>query len=156
MVFCSILFCSLADEQGITALTYTTWKRTLYCLRKKLCITYILYFILFRLFPECKDVRLDIAFVVDASEVQTSDDHYHLLEFLKSTIQSLDPEIANGNIRIALVVYTHDVNVEFQLTTYTVSAEMINYIENLTPRVGGTNTGLLCFRSHVIVYDGIR
>jgi hypothetical protein len=64
-----------------------------------------------------------------------------LMTLIENVIQALQVDIDNGNIRVAFVVFTDEVFVEFQLTDYQTAADMITHLNSVPSRSGGTRTG---------------
>lgn len=98
---------------------------------------------------ECKDSRLDLAVVLDMSEGLSSTQIQQLLNLVQDIVQALQTDIDNGNIKIAFIVFTDEVFVEFQLTDYQTSAAMITHINNVPERTGGTRTGIAWYTRYL-------
>ena len=95
------------------------------------------------IFAERKDARLDVAILADNSEGLSSSDLDSLKAFVKDLISSLN--VTSGDVRVALVVFTHEVFIDFYLGNFTGQpdsiTQMINVIDSAPTRSGGTETG---------------
>jgi hypothetical protein len=79
------------------------------------------------------------------SEGLTDTEVQQLMNLIENMIQALQTDIDNGNIRVAFVVFTDQVFVEFQLTDYQTAADMITHLNNVPSRSGGTRTGKITY-----------
>lgn len=120
--------------------------------------SHIKIFVFSRFLSDCINSQVDIALVVDVSEsIYDVDGNYQLLkEFLAQIIA--DSDVNSGRFRFALTLFNHDVFNEFYLHTYNTSSAMIQHIQQMPLRSGGTYTGqaLANLRTHVFVPPGDR
>ncbi|KAK9964947.1 hypothetical protein ABG768_006074 [Culter alburnus] len=82
----------------------------------------------------------DIVFLVDGSASIGLENFQQIRDFLSFLVQNF--EIAHDRIRIGLVQYSDTPHTEFSLNTYQKKEEILNYIQNLRYKTGGTYTGL--------------
>ncbi|XP_067241669.1 collagen alpha-6(VI) chain-like isoform X3 [Chanodichthys erythropterus] len=82
----------------------------------------------------------DIVFLVDGSASIGLENFQQIRGFLSFLVQNF--EIARDRIRIGLVQYSDTPHTEFSLNTYQKKEEILNYIQNLHYKTGGTYTGL--------------
>ncbi|XP_069504838.1 collagen alpha-4(VI) chain-like isoform X2 [Ambystoma mexicanum] len=81
----------------------------------------------------------DIVFVVDSSTSIGQENFQKVKSFLYTLVSSLD--IGNDRIRIGLAQYSDQSYPEFMLNEYTSKSEILERIQNLPYRTGGSNTG---------------
>ncbi|WAR25836.1 CO6A4-like protein [Mya arenaria] len=105
---------------------------------------------------DCINRKIDVAIVVDNSESvhDGPDDLDFLMNFVSGII--LDSDVDSDNVNFALSVFTHNVYNEFYLNNYTTKAQMLNHIQTLDVRQGGTNTGLAIENLNVDVFTPFR
>lgn len=82
----------------------------------------------------------DIVFLVDGSASIGPQNFQQIREFLSFLVQNF--EVARDRIRIGLVQYSDTPRTEFSLNTFQKKEEILNYIQNLRYKSGGTYTGL--------------
>ncbi|XP_048059794.1 collagen alpha-6(VI) chain-like isoform X2 [Megalobrama amblycephala] len=82
----------------------------------------------------------DIVFLVDGSASIGLENFQQIRDFLYFLVQNF--EVARDRIRIGLVQYSDTPHTEFSLNTYQKKEEILNHIQNLHYKTGGTNTGL--------------
>jgi len=105
---------------------------------------------------DCINRKIDVAIVVDNSESvhDGSSDLQILTSFVANLIGGSD--VDTGNVRFALSVYTHDVFNDFLLNTYPLKQNMLNHINMLPLRQGGTNTGGAIANLNEIVFKAVN
>lgn len=99
----------------------------------------------------------DIVFLVDGSASIGLDNFQQVREFLSSLVDNF--EVAPDRIRIGLVQYSDTPQTEFLLNTYQNKGEILNYIQNLNYKTGGTFTGQgleFMLNNHFVVEAGSR
>ncbi|XP_067857044.1 collagen alpha-6(VI) chain-like [Heptranchias perlo] len=89
--------------------------------------------------PACRKATIaDIVLVVDGS-TSVSDEHFEEVRaFLYTFVNGL--EIAGNRVRIGLVQYSDDPRTEFLLNRYSSKSDILNYLQNLPQKRGGTDT----------------
>lgn len=90
-----------------------------------------------RLISEC-DPKVDLAFVLDSSTSVTKPNFRLMLDFVKQIVYFAD--LDSGNVRVATVVYSSDVQVSFFLKDYTSRQQAFWAVDRIPYRHGSTNT----------------
>ncbi|CAM4727873.1 unnamed protein product [Leuciscus chuanchicus] len=104
-----------------------------------------------------RETVADIVFLVDGSASIGLDNFQQVREFLSSLVDNF--EVAPDRIRIGLVQYSDTPRTEFLLNTYQNKEEILNYIQNLSYKTGGTFTGQgleFMLNHHFVVEAGSR
>ncbi|XP_054545856.1 collagen alpha-4(VI) chain-like [Talpa occidentalis] len=90
--------------------------------------------------PACKEAVLaDIVFLVDSSTSIGPQNFQKVKNFLHSVVLGLD--ISSDQVRVGLVQYNDNIYPAFQLDQYPQKNVVLEQIQNLPYRTGGTNTG---------------
>lgn len=82
----------------------------------------------------------DIVFLVDGSWSIGTENFQQVRDFLVSLVESFD--VGPDKVRIGMVQYSTNAYTEFLLNTYTDKQDILQQIQNLPYRGGGTKTGL--------------
>lgn len=86
----------------------------------------------------CGDAKIDLVFVLDASTSVTEPNYRLMKNFVKDFLA--EAEIDSGNVRVAVIIYSTEDYVQFQLNTYRTQADVFNAIDAIPYRHGSTNT----------------
>ncbi|KAF6098972.1 hypothetical protein HJG60_003131 [Phyllostomus discolor] len=90
--------------------------------------------------PACREAFLaDIVFLVDSSTSIGPQNFRKVKNFLHSVILGLD--IGKDQVRVGLAQYSDNIYPAFQLNQYSQKSVLLERIQNLPYRTGGTNTG---------------
>ncbi|XP_053525526.1 collagen alpha-4(VI) chain-like [Artibeus jamaicensis] len=90
--------------------------------------------------PACREeVLADIVFLVDSSTSIGPQNFQKVKNFLHSVILGLD--IGRDQVRVGLAQYNDNIYPAFQLNQYSQKSVLLEHIQNLPYRTGGTNTG---------------
>ncbi|XP_047421177.1 collagen alpha-4(VI) chain-like isoform X3 [Sciurus carolinensis] len=90
--------------------------------------------------PACREVALaDIVFLVDSSTSIGPQNFQKVKNFLYSIVLGLD--ISSDQVQVGLAQYNDNIYPAFQLNQYTLKSVVLEHIQNLPYRTGGTNTG---------------
>lgn len=76
--------------------------------------------------------------IIDASTSVTEPNYKKMLDFVKDIVQSGD--IDSGDVRVGVVIYSTDVEIQFHLNQYTTEADVIAAIDKIPYIYGSTNT----------------
>ncbi|KAG8572802.1 hypothetical protein GDO81_012168 [Engystomops pustulosus] len=88
----------------------------------------------------CKEANVaDIVFLVDGSWSIGTDNFKSMQDFLYTLINGFD--VGQDNIRIGLIQYSDEPRTEFFLNSYDTKEDVLQYIQNLKYKGGGTKTG---------------
>uniref|UniRef100_A0A8D2B9H9 VWFA domain-containing protein n=1 Tax=Sciurus vulgaris TaxID=55149 RepID=A0A8D2B9H9_SCIVU len=88
----------------------------------------------------CIEVALaDIVFLVDSSTSIGPQNFQKVKNFLYSIVLGLD--ISSDQVQVGLAQYNDNIYPAFQLNQYTLKSVVLEHIQNLPYRTGGTNTG---------------
>ncbi|KAM4580679.1 collagen alpha-6(VI) chain-like isoform 1-T2 [Odontesthes bonariensis] len=89
---------------------------------------------------DCKGANVaDVVFVVDESGSIGPDNFQLMRSFLQSVVSSL--EVGSARVRVGIVTYNTEPTVQASLNTFKDKAEILQFINYLPYRRGGTNTG---------------
>lgn len=89
---------------------------------------------------DCRSAQVaDIVFIVDESGSITSSNFELMKRFLHRTISGL--EINSDSVRVGLILYNDTPSAEFYLDTFENKRDILNYIQIIPYRGGGTATG---------------
>uniref|UniRef100_UPI00398E99DF collagen alpha-6(VI) chain-like n=1 Tax=Pristiophorus japonicus TaxID=55135 RepID=UPI00398E99DF len=80
----------------------------------------------------------DIVLVVDGSTSVSDENFEEIREFLHTFVNGLD--IAGSKVRIGLAQYSDTPRTEFVLNRYSSKRDILNYLQNLPQKRGGTDT----------------
>ncbi|XP_053786274.1 collagen alpha-4(VI) chain isoform X4 [Desmodus rotundus] len=90
--------------------------------------------------PACREAVLaDIVFLVDSSTSIGPQNFQKVKNFLRSVILGLD--IGRDQVRVGLAQYSDNIYPAFQLNQHSQKSVLLEHIQNLPYRTGGTNTG---------------
>ncbi|XP_015995740.2 collagen alpha-4(VI) chain isoform X4 [Rousettus aegyptiacus] len=90
--------------------------------------------------PACREAVLaDIVFLVDSSTSIGPQNFQKVKNFLHSVVLGLD--ISSDQVRVGLAQYNDNIYPAFQLNQYPLKSVVLEHIQNLPYRTGGTNTG---------------
>ncbi|XP_036123248.1 collagen alpha-4(VI) chain-like [Molossus molossus] len=90
--------------------------------------------------PACREVVLaDIVFLVDSSTSIGPQNFQKVKNFLHSVVMGLD--ISSDHVRVGLAQYNDNIYPAFRLNQYPLKSVVLEHIQNLPYRTGGTNTG---------------
>ncbi|XP_074168927.1 collagen alpha-4(VI) chain [Rhinolophus sinicus] len=90
--------------------------------------------------PACREaVVADIVFLVDSSTSIGPQNFQKVKNFLRSVVLGLD--IRSDQVRVGLAQYNDNIYPAFQLNQYPLKSVVLEHIQNLPYRTGGTNTG---------------
>lgn len=81
----------------------------------------------------------DIVFLVDSSTSIGPQNFQKVKNFLRSVVLGLD--IRSDQVRVGLAQYNDNIYPAFQLNQYPLKSVVLEHIQNLPYRTGGTNTG---------------
>lgn len=88
----------------------------------------------------CREAVLaDIVFLVDSSTSIGPQNFQKVKNFLRSVVLGLD--ISGDQVRVGLAQYNDNTFPAFQLNQYLLKSVVLEHIQNLPYRTGGTNTG---------------
>ncbi|KAM4026875.1 collagen alpha-4(VI) chain-like [Anomaloglossus baeobatrachus] len=88
----------------------------------------------------CKEANVaDIVFLVDGSWSIGTDNFQSMQDFLHTLINGFD--VSKDNIRIGLIQYSDEPRTEFYLNSYDNKEDVLQYVQNLKYKGGGTKTG---------------
>uniref|UniRef100_A0A8B9S630 Matrilin 3 n=1 Tax=Apteryx owenii TaxID=8824 RepID=A0A8B9S630_APTOW len=88
----------------------------------------------------CKNLPLDLVFIIDSSRSVRTEEFEKVKIFLSKMIDTLD--VGERATRVAVMNYASTVKVEFPLRTYFDKASMKEAISHIEPLSAGTMTGL--------------
>ncbi|XP_066206901.1 collagen alpha-4(VI) chain-like [Saccopteryx leptura] len=92
------------------------------------------------IFPACREAVLaDIIFLVDSSTSIGPQNFQKVKNFLHTVVLGLD--IRSDQVRVGLAQYNDNTHPAFQLNQYQLKSVVLEHIQNLPYRPGGTNTG---------------
>uniref|UniRef100_A0A8C5YFR0 VWFA domain-containing protein n=1 Tax=Microcebus murinus TaxID=30608 RepID=A0A8C5YFR0_MICMU len=92
------------------------------------------------IFPACREAALaDIVFLVDSSTSIGPQNFQKVKNFLYSVVLGLD--ISSDQVRVGLAQYSDNIYPAFHLNQYPLKSMVLEQIQNLPYRTGGTNTG---------------
>lgn len=94
------------------------------------------YFII--VFPECRGVKADIVFLLDASGSEGASNFQTQLEFVGNFSSRFF--IGPDAVQVGLVTFASKTQNEFWLNTYSNTSDVLNAIQNVQYLQGGTNT----------------
>lgn len=105
------------------------------------------------LFIDHWPAKVDIAFVLDASESLGLDNYEKMKGFVKRLLDGAD--IENGDVRVGIVSYSTKANVEFMLNSYNTKADVFDAVNSMSWKYGSTNTadGLRAMREEIFSED---
>nr|XP_005545785.1 PREDICTED: collagen alpha-4(VI) chain-like isoform X1 [Macaca fascicularis]XP_005545786.1 PREDICTED: collagen alpha-4(VI) chain-like isoform X1 [Macaca fascicularis] len=90
--------------------------------------------------PACREAALaDIVFLVDSSTSIGPQNFQKVKNFLYSVVLGLD--ISSDHVRVGLAQYNDNIYPAFQLNQHPLKSTVLEQIQNLPYRTGGTNTG---------------
>ncbi|XP_011789074.1 PREDICTED: collagen alpha-4(VI) chain-like [Colobus angolensis palliatus] len=90
--------------------------------------------------PACREAALaDIVFLVDSSTSIGPQNFQKVKNFLYSVVLGLD--ISSDHVRVGLAQYNDNIYPAFQLNQHPLKSMVLEQIQNLPYRTGGTNTG---------------
>ncbi|XP_019522691.1 PREDICTED: collagen alpha-4(VI) chain-like [Hipposideros armiger] len=90
--------------------------------------------------PACRETILaDIVFLVDSSTSIGPQNFQKVKNFLRSVVLGLD--ISSDQVRVGLAQYNDNIYPAFQLNQHPLKSVVLEQIQNLPYRTGGTNTG---------------
>uniref|UniRef100_A0A493ST29 VWFA domain-containing protein n=1 Tax=Anas platyrhynchos platyrhynchos TaxID=8840 RepID=A0A493ST29_ANAPP len=98
---------------------------------KDLCVGNLVLF--------CKNVKVDVVFLVDGSESVRSDDFQKVKDFMQSFANNVD--VGLDNVRIGLLQFSSKMREEFQLDRYNTADDMGKAIQKMKQIRTGTQTG---------------
>ncbi|XP_073534174.1 collagen alpha-4(VI) chain-like [Phyllobates terribilis] len=88
----------------------------------------------------CKEANVaDIVLLVDGSWSIGTENFKSMQDFLYTLINGFD--VSQDNIRIGLIQYSDEPRTEFYLNSYDKKEDVLQYVQNLKYKGGGTNTG---------------
>uniref|UniRef100_A0A8B9TGV1 VWFA domain-containing protein n=1 Tax=Anas platyrhynchos TaxID=8839 RepID=A0A8B9TGV1_ANAPL len=87
----------------------------------------------------CKNVKVDVVFLVDGSESVRSDDFQKVKDFMQSFANNVD--VGLDNVRIGLLQFSSKMREEFQLDRYNTADDMGKAIQKMKQIRTGTQTG---------------
>lgn len=99
----------------------------------------------------------DIVFLVDGSESISLKDFQQIRKFLSSLVQNF--EVAPDKVQIGLVQYSDTPHTEFLLNKYQNKEDVLNNIQKLNSKTGGTYTGAgleFLLKQHFVEEAGSR
>ncbi|XP_033728441.1 uncharacterized protein LOC117317678 isoform X2 [Pecten maximus] len=88
--------------------------------------------------PVCVSEKQDIVFILDSSTSVGKNDFKKILDFTKTFLSNAD--IDNGRVRVGIIVYSSDVQIQFHLDTYSTKAAIMAAIDSIDFMPGSTNT----------------
>lgn len=89
-------------------------------------------------FSDCRDAKVaDIVLLVDGSSSIDRKNFEKVKDFLYTFVNGL--HIARDGVRIGLVQYSSGPRTEFFLNQYSSKGSILNYLENMSQKRGGTN-----------------
>ncbi|KAL5006010.1 hypothetical protein ScPMuIL_017168 [Solemya velum] len=86
----------------------------------------------------CGLAEVDLVIILDSSTSVGQENFQKMLLFCKELLMNAD--IDSGNVRVGIVLYSSEVNVQFQLSRYSSRAAMFDRIDNIEYIPGNTNT----------------
>ncbi|KAM6223855.1 collagen alpha-4(VI) chain-like [Rhynchocyon petersi] len=90
--------------------------------------------------PACREAALaDIVFLVDSSTSIGTQNFQKVKNFLYSVVSGLD--ISSDQVQVGLIQYNDNIYPAFQLNQYSLKRVVLEQIQNLPNRTGGTGTG---------------
>ncbi|KAL3854705.1 hypothetical protein ACJMK2_013963 [Sinanodonta woodiana] len=107
--------------------------------------------------PACSLSKVDLVFILDASTSVTKANYKKMLAFCKNVLGYTD--IDSGNVRVGVVIYSTDVDIQFHLNQYSKITDVFTAIDNIPYIYGSTNTadGLRTMRTEMFtVANGDR
>ncbi|KAH3749755.1 hypothetical protein DPMN_184266, partial [Dreissena polymorpha] len=87
---------------------------------------------------KCGLATVDVVIIIDASTSVTEANFKKMLDFVKDIVQSGD--IDSGDVRVGVVIYSTEVEVQFHLNQYTTEADVVAAIDKIPYIYGSTNT----------------
>lgn len=104
-----------------------------------------------------QEALADIIFLVDSSFSIGTENFQKIRDFLFTFVNSFD--VSPDKVQIGLVQYSNSPHSEFHLNTFETKEKILDYIENLPYRGGGTRTGLglsFLLKHHFVKEAGSR
>ncbi|KAL3854733.1 hypothetical protein ACJMK2_013983 [Sinanodonta woodiana] len=99
--------------------------------------------------PACGLAKVDLVIVLDASTSVTEPNYKKMLSFCKDFLK--DADIDSGSVRVGIVIYSTDVQIQFHLNQYSTKAAVFQAIDKIPYIYGSTNTadGLKTMRTQM-------
>lgn len=92
----------------------------------------------FYIILECGLAEVDLVIILDSSTSVGVGNFQKMLLFCKELLMNAD--IDSGNVRVGIVMYSTEVNIQFHLNQYSSRAAMFEKIDNIEYIPGNTNT----------------
>ena len=89
-------------------------------------------------FSECRNVKLDLVFVVDSSTSVREPNFRSVLDFIQRFLTFAD--VDGGNVRVGMVTYSTDVHIQFHLNEFYTKDDVMRAVHAVPYRHGNTNT----------------
>ena len=87
---------------------------------------------------KCGAASSDVVFILDSSTSVGKENFQKVLTFVKDFLS--DADIDSGNVRVAVVIYSSKVQVQFYLNRYRKKEEVLDAIDRIPYIAGSTNT----------------
>ncbi|KAK3599021.1 hypothetical protein CHS0354_012500 [Potamilus streckersoni] len=99
--------------------------------------------------PACGLAKVDLVIVLDASTSVTEPNYKKMLSFCKDFLK--DADIDSGSVRVGVVIYSTDVQIQFHLNRHSTKAAVFQAIDSIPYIYGSTNTadGLKTMRTQM-------
>ncbi|XP_028841671.1 collagen alpha-1(XIV) chain isoform X2 [Denticeps clupeoides] len=88
----------------------------------------------------CRAAKADLVFLVDGSWSIGDDNFQKIIEFLYSTVGSLDV-IGPDGTQVAIAQFSDDARTEFKLNSYSDKQSLLDAVQRITYKGGNTKTG---------------
>ncbi|OWF41031.1 Collagen alpha-1(XII) chain [Mizuhopecten yessoensis] len=88
--------------------------------------------------PKCLTQMVDVVFLLDSSGSMGEMDFRKLLDFVSVYAQYFT--VGPSNVQMSVISFASDVTIHFDLNTYDNSAAIINAVQNIPYKNGGTHT----------------
>lgn len=105
---------------------------------------------LYQLLSECGRAFYDVVFLLDSSQSISKANFNNMLAFLSDLISYMD--IDSGAVRVGLVTFGYSANVQFYLNGYQTKEEVLQAVQMVTYRPGGSNTSHAIRLMHEMVF----
>ncbi|WAR09787.1 K319L-like protein [Mya arenaria] len=100
--------------------------------------------------PSCGVSSVDVVIIIDASTSVTEANFKLMLEFCKDIVKGAD--IDSGSVRVGVLIYSTEVEIQFHLNRYSTNAQVIDAIDKIPYIYGSTNTADALLTMHQTMF----
>ncbi|XP_052813421.1 uncharacterized protein LOC128240703 isoform X11 [Mya arenaria] len=98
----------------------------------------------------CGLSSVDVVIIIDASTSVTEPNFKLMLEFCKDIVKGAD--IDSGSVRVGVLIYSTEVEIQFHLNRYSTNAQVIDAIDKIPYIYGSTNTADALLTMHQTMF----